>query len=195
MLKRQAAARAHSPTISLEDAYLRVRTMRRTFSHPAATFCSGSQTFHTCGKNWTFAAYLHLSAPTFLSLPVAYRPVDEPAEVSDSEFPGWASLPGLGRAATNFPAGTGLLPGPLLQGLQKEQLPLDVPRHLPPTLLKALHGLKRGSQNLGHLLLGLLQFPPESLKLFAVHIYPSFGEKVKKFARREKFYLTDYTTL
>jgi hypothetical protein len=120
---------------------------------------------------------------------VAYRPVDEPAEVSDSEFPGWASLPVLGRAATNFPAWTGLLGGPFPQGLQKEQLPLDVRRHLPPTLLKALHGLKRCPQKLGHLLLGLLQFPPESLKLFAVHIYPSFSGKGKKICSPRKILL------
>jgi hypothetical protein len=146
------------------------------------------------GEYLAFPAYFHFFGPAFLSFSLAYRTVDEPAEMSHMKFPGWTGLPGLGRAAANIPAGTDLLTTPSSQGLQKEQLALHVDRHFPPTLLKALHGLKRCPQELGHLLLGLPKFSPESLKLFIVHVHPSFWGK-QKITQSKNFYLTVYTTL
>jgi hypothetical protein len=124
-----------------------------------------------------------------LSLSVAYRAVDEPAEMACVEFPRRAGIPGLGRTAPNIPAATDLLADSSLQGLQEENLALHVRRHLPPTLLKALNCLKRCSQELPHLLLGLVKFFTESLKLFTVHFYPSFWGRCKKIRSGEIFFL------
>jgi len=130
-----------------------------------------------------------------LSLSFAYRTVDEPAEMACIEFPRGAGIPNLGRTAPNIPAATGLFADPSLEGLQKEALTLDVHRYFPPTLLETLHGLKRCPQELCHLLLGLLKFSTESLKLFAVHFHPSFGGRGKKICSGKNFHLTGYTTL
>ncbi len=111
------------------------------------------------------------------------------------EFPRGAGIPSLGSTAPNIPAGVDPLYNPSLEGLQEKDLPLHVRRYLPPTLLKALNGLKRCSQELPHLFLGLLKFFTESLKLFTVHFHPSFWGRGKKFAPRKIFYLTGYTTL
>jgi hypothetical protein len=48
---------------------------------------------------------------------------------------------------------------------------------------------------LPHLLLGLLKFFTESLKLFTVHFYRSFWGRGKIIGRQKIFYLTFYTTL
>jgi len=108
------------------------------------------------------------------------------------EFPGWAGLQGLGRATANIPAGTDLLTDSSFEGLQKEHLTLDVHRNLPPPLFKALNRLEGGSQELRHLLLGLLQFLPQRMKFFVVHGPHSFKGTVSR--DREKFQLTSYTT-
>jgi hypothetical protein len=139
------------------------------------------------GKNLAFPAYFHFFGPAFLSLSLAYRTVDEPAEMSHMKFPGWTGLPGLGRAAANIPAGTNVFPTPFLESPQKKHLALDVHRHFPPTLFKALNGLKRCPQELRHFLLGLLKFSTESLKLFIVHVHPSFWGKQKKLLMQKIF--------
>jgi len=120
---------------------------------------------------------------------MAYRTVDEPAEMACVEFPCGTGLPGLGRAAPNLPAGMDLLTDSSFEGLQEEHLTLNVRRYLPPALLEALNSLKRCSQKLPHLFLGLVKFFPESLKLFSVHFYSSFWEKGKIFCSAENFLL------
>ena len=124
-----------------------------------------------------------------MSLSFAYRTVDEPAEMACIEFPRGAGTPNLGRTAPNIPAATGLFADPSLEGLQKEALTLDVHRYFPPTLLETLHGLKRCPQELCHLLLGLLKFATESLKLFTVHFHPSFWGRSKIICSAENFSL------
>ncbi len=145
------------------------------------------------GEYFTFSAYFHFLGPALLGLSLAYRTVDEPAEMSHVEFPRWAALLGLGRAAPNVPAGTDLLTDPSSQGPQEEQLALHVDRHFPPTLLKALHGLKRCPQELRHLLLGLLHLLPQRMKFFIIHGSPSFGGYLSQDVKR--FPLTIYTTM
>jgi hypothetical protein len=114
-----------------------------------------------------------------LSLSLAYRAVDKPAEMACVEFPCRAGLPSWGRAAPNIPATTAFPAAPSFKSLQKKGLSLHMRRDLPPTLLKALNGLERGSQELPHLFLGLLKFFTESLKLFTIHFHPSFGGRRK----------------
>jgi len=116
-----------------------------------------------------------------LSLPLTYRTVDKPAEVPHIEFPGGTGLSGWKRAGPNIPAGTGVFPPSSLEGLQKKHLTLDVHRDFPPTLFKTLNRLERSSQELRHLLLGLLQFLPKRMELLPVHGYPSFAGEVKNF--------------
>lgn len=131
--------------------------------------------------------------PAFLGFSLANRTVDEPAEMSCVEFPRWAGIPGLGRTAPNLPAGADLLHNPSFEGLQKENLTLDVHRHLPPTLLEALHCFKRCAQKLRHLFLGFPQLLPHRMKFFMIHRSLSSGGK--PFPEKvEKYPLTIYTT-
>ena len=168
---------------------------QKDFPNSAPPFRRRSRRFQVRGKNFTFPAYLHFFAPAFLSLPLTYRTVDKPAEVPHIEFPGGTGLSGWKRAGPNIPAGTGVFPPSSLEGLQKKHLTLDVHRDFPPTLFKTLNRLERSSQELRHLLLGLLQFLPKRMELLTIHGYPSFGEKVKKIWSGKIFFLTDYTTL
>ena len=105
---------------------------------------------------------------------MAYRAVDEPAEIPHMEFPGWTSLPGFGRTVANVPAGTNAFPTPSFESPQKKHLALDVHRNIPPPLFKALNRLKGCSQELRHLLLGLLKFLAQRMEFFVVHGYSSF---------------------
>ena len=106
---------------------------------------------------------------------MAYRAVDEPAEIPHLEFPGRTGLPGLGRAVANVPAGTNAFPTPSFESPQKKNLALDVHRNVPPPLFKALNRLQGRSQELRHLLLGLLKFFAQRMKFFVVHGFHSFG--------------------
>jgi hypothetical protein len=153
---------------------------QKDFPNSAPPFPRRSRRFHVCGKNLTFPAYRHFFAPAFLNLPMTYRTVDKPAEVPHIEFPGGTGLAGWKRTAPNIPAEMGFFAPSSLEGLQKKHLTLDVHRNFPPTLFKTLNRLERCSQELRHLLLGLLQFLPKRMELLTVHGYPSFAEEVKK---------------
>jgi hypothetical protein len=108
------------------------------------------------------------------------------------EFPRRAGIPGLDWAAPNIPAGMVLLTDPSFKDMQEEDLTLDVRRYLPPTLLEALHGLKRCPQKFGHLFLGLAQRLAQRMKFFPIHKSHSFTGIVSPMGR--KIALTIYTT-
>jgi hypothetical protein len=128
-------------------------------------------------KDLTLPASRNLFLPAFLRFPPADRSIDEPAKMSHPEFPGRAGLPGLGGTAVDFPAGEQPL-HPLLHGLKKQHLPLDVPGNFSPPLLKTLHGPDRSSQEPGHFFLGFLQPPAKSREFSGVQGVSSLGEKI-----------------
>lgn len=129
----------------------------------------GFRPFHSGSENLALPADLHLLAPIFLRLSFTDRPVDEPAEVSHSKLPGRTGLPEVRRAFADLPAGADVPLKLLLPCRQKKHLALDERRDLPPSLLEALHGADRGSQEISHLLLGFLQAVTKSLKFSGVH--------------------------
>jgi hypothetical protein len=112
---------------------------------------------HVSGKHPALAANLHLPAPTLLGLPPAEGSIYEPAVGARLEFPRRAGLAGLGRATPDLPAGKDAPLPPFFQSPKKEQLPLDMRRHLPPSLFEALHGPQSDSQEMGHLSLSPLK--------------------------------------
>ncbi len=139
-------------------------------------------TFQVGDKNLTFPANLHFLGPTRFRLSLADRPIDEPADVPRSEFPGRAGFSGWGRATSNLPAGSSIFITSIFHSRQKKQLPLNVHRNLPPSLFEALNRPERYTEELGHLFLGLLQFLPKRMELFVIHGCPSFGKELKKMA-------------
>jgi hypothetical protein len=155
--------------------------------NPDRTSRRRASTFQVGDKNLTFPANLHFLGPTRFRLSLADRPIDEPADVPRSEFPGWAGLSGLGHATSNLPAGSSIFITSIFHGRQKKQLPLNMHRNLPPSLFEALNRPERCSQELRHLLLGLLQFLPKRMELFVVHGCPSFGEELIKIGAHNFF--------
>jgi len=86
------------------------------------------------------------------------------------EFPSRTTLAGIGGALAYLPTS---LCSPFtvsrLQSLQEEYLPFNVRGNLSPSLFKALDGLNRRSQELGHLLLRLSKGLAEKSELFGIH--------------------------
>jgi hypothetical protein len=130
------------------------------------------------GKDRTPAASFHFFAPAFLNLPPAVGAADKPAQVSNLKFPGRTVFPPGGRAPFDLPARAGPFPATRFHGRQEKNLPFDVSGDLAPSLLEALHGPDRDSQELRYLFLGFLQAPAESQKFSAVHGVSSFGKKL-----------------
>ena len=96
----------------------------------------------------TFSAYFHLFLPVRLCLPLAYRPINEPAHLSHPKLPRRTISPVVYRTLSNIPAILFLILGPQL-GKQKQDLSLDIDGDFSPPLLKALDGLQRRTQQLG----------------------------------------------
>ncbi len=104
-----------------------------------------------------FSTTLHLLFPALLCLSLADGPIDEPADMPESEFP-------CRTLAFLFNGTLSYVPAPALcttrriaVSEKKQRLSLDMNRNWSPALLKALHSFKRSSQQLGHLFLGLAQ--------------------------------------
>ncbi len=131
-------------------------------------------TFQVGDKNLTFPANLHFLGPTRFRLSLADRPIDEPADVPRSEFPGRAGFSGWGRATSNLPAGSSIFITSIFHSRQKKQLPLNVHRNLPPSLFEALNRPERYTEELGHLFLGFSKPLAKSIKFPGVHGRLSF---------------------
>jgi hypothetical protein len=124
--------------------------------------------FHVGGKHPALAAKFHLLLPAFLRLSPADRSIDKPAEVSRLKFPCRAGSTGFRRATADLPAGRGVSFPLSLQSPQEEQLPLDMDRHSPPSLLETLQGPQSGSQKVGHLPLSSMESFAERYKFSSV---------------------------
>jgi hypothetical protein len=128
-----------------------------------------SSTFQVGHKNLTFPANFHFLRPPRFRLSLADRPIDEPADVPGSEFPGRAGFSGLGYATSNLPAGSSIFIPSIFHGHQKKHLPLNVHRDFPPSLFEALNRPERYTEELGHLFLGFSKPLPKSLNFFRIH--------------------------
>jgi len=60
----------------------------------------------------------------------------------------------------------------LFGGQQKEQLPLNINGNFAPPLFKALDCLEGDSQEVGHLLLSLLESLPKQTEFFVIQAFP-----------------------
>ena len=107
-------------------------------------------------KNITFSARFHLFSPAFLDLASTHRPVDEPAQITQFEFPCRAVLLAFIGTVLRGPT---FRPSPSLGGLNfpedKQKLPLNMGRYSSPSLLEALYGFEGCAKKLGSLELGL----------------------------------------
>jgi hypothetical protein len=59
-------------------------------------------------------------------------------------------------------------------GKEKKKLALHVVRDFTPSLFIAVNGFDGNPQELGHFLLGLIEFRPDILESAAFHAYPLF---------------------
>jgi len=78
-------------------------------------------------------------------------------------------LPVLHGAMPRQPSGLVLFGSMVFQGKNKEDLPFDVHRNVPPALFETLNGFWRNSQDLCHLVLRFPQMPPNFCELFLLH--------------------------
>ncbi len=120
-------------------------------------------------KYFTRTANLHLLFPVLAYRALTNGAVDKPAEISGLKFPGRTTFPLVARTFFNNPA---RLFGFIVlahHGDQEKHLPFHMGRHRPPSLLVALDSLAGGSEQLGHLSLGLVQRISVMAKFFTVH--------------------------
>ncbi len=156
--------------------------------NPDRTSRRRASTFQVGDKNLTFPANLHFLGPTRFRLSLADRPIDEPADVPRSEFPGRTGFSGWGRATSNLPAGSSIFIASFFHGCQKKHLPLNMHRNLPPSLFEALNRPERYTEELGHLFLGFSKPLAKSLNFFRIHEHLPL-EAMKKF-NPPNFFLT-----
>ena len=109
-----------------------------------------------------FLTPVHLLFPALLCLSLTDRPIDEPAEMPELEFPGRTMAFLLNRTLSYIPA-PALRPTRRIAMREKKQhLSLDMDRNSSPALFKALYSLERSSQQLGHLFLRFSKTAPDS---------------------------------
>jgi len=122
-----------------------------------------------CLKNFARPTDLHLGFPVFLNRAFTNCSVYKPAKLSSLKLP-CRTVCFLVRR-TFFYSPTRLSAFPVLRypGDQKKHLPLRRRRNRPPSLFIALNRLKRGSEQLGHLPLGLVQCFSVMDEFFTVH--------------------------
>jgi len=120
-------------------------------------------------KYFTRPANLHLFFPVLAHRALTNGSVDKPAEISGLKLPGRAFFPLVARTFFYNPARLFefiVLPH---HGDQEKHLPLRRRRNRPPALFVALNRLNGGSQQLGHLPLGLVQCISVMDEFFTVH--------------------------
>ena len=120
-------------------------------------------------KYFTRPANLHLLFPVLAYRALTNGSVDKPAEISGLKFPGRTLFPSVARTFFYNPARLFefiVLPHP---GDQEKHLPLHVGRHRSPALFVAVDSLNGGSEQLGHLPLGLVQCLSVMDEFFTVH--------------------------
>jgi len=120
-------------------------------------------------KYFTSPANLHLLFPVLAYSALTNGSVDKPAEISGLKFPGRTLFPSVARTFFYNPARLFefiVFPHP---GDQEKHLPLHVGRHRSPALFVAVDSLNGGSEQLGHLPLGLVQCLSVMDEFFTVH--------------------------
>ncbi len=120
-------------------------------------------------KYFTRPANFHLLFPVLAYLALTIGAVDKPAEISGLKFPGRTLFPLVARTFFYNPARLFEFVVLTHHGDQEKHLPFHMGRHRSPSLLVALDSLTRGSEQMGHLSLGLVQRISVMDKLFTVH--------------------------
>jgi hypothetical protein len=120
-------------------------------------------------KYFTRSTNLHLLFPVLAYRALTNGSVDKPAEISGLKFPSRTLFPLVARTFFYNPARLFefiVLP---YHGGQEKHLPLRRRRNRPPALFVAVDSLNGGSQQLGHLPLGLVQCLSVMDEFFTVH--------------------------
>ncbi len=120
-------------------------------------------------KYFTRPANLHLLFPVLAYRALTNGSVDKPAEISGLKFPGWTLCLLVSRTFFYSPTWFSAFPVFRYPGDQEKHLPLHIGRNRSPALFVAVDSLKRGSEQLGYLLLCLVQLLAEVDELFAIH--------------------------
>jgi hypothetical protein len=120
-------------------------------------------------KHLTFPAKSHLLVPTLLGAALAYGTVDEPAEASGLELPNNAFLSDCRTTVHLLPTWSDFARRRPFEVQKEQELTLDVQRDVSPGLFEALHRFGGDTQQLGYLLLGLVQIAANLHELLAIH--------------------------
>ncbi len=121
------------------------------------------------GKYFTRPANLHFFLPISLCTSLTDSSVYKPAKISGLKFPGRTFFLLLGGTFFYYPARFVAFTIFIHPGDKEVHLPLHIGWYGSPCLFVAVDGLYRGSEQLGHLLLGFVEAFSEMNELFAVH--------------------------
>ena len=127
-----------------------------------------TQRLHQGYQDLTCSANLHFFLPIFLNRTFTNCSINKPAELSSLELPCRALFFDLRGAILYDPARLLAFFDPPHSGDQEKNLPFYIGRHRSPPLLIAGHSLNRRSEQLGHLLLRLVQFFTDVLEFFII---------------------------
>ena len=120
-------------------------------------------------KYFTRPANHHLLIPTLLYNSFTDGSVYKPAKISGLELPGRTLFLLVGGTLLYHPARFAAFTIFSQPGEKEKHLSFHRGRHWSPCLFVAVDSLYRGSEQLRHLLLGLVQFFTEMDELFTVH--------------------------
>ncbi len=151
-------------------------------------------TFQVGDKNLTFPANLHFLGPTRFRLSLADRPIDEPADVPRSEFPGRAGFSGWGRATSNLPAGSSIFIASIFHSRQKKASAAQYapePSAIPVRSFESPGEIHRG---VGTFVFGFFQASGEKHKI-PWRPWAPFLSGILQFEAPKNFFLTIYTTM
>ena len=112
-------------------------------------------------QNLTRPAYLHLFLPIFVNSAVTNSSVNKPTKFSGFKFPCRALFFLLGRAFFYNPTRLAYFRFPSHIGNQEKHLSLHMGRYISPALFIAVYGLDGCPEQLGHLLLCLVELLPD----------------------------------
>ena len=102
-------------------------------------------------KDSALPTHFHFLDPAPLCFALADGSIYEPADLPGLELPRRTIPSGLDRALLNRPTRTFSIDRGPLKGQKKKRLALGVNGDPSPALFKALYGLERNAQELGHL--------------------------------------------